>query len=196
MHTFNKNVNITNKYYIDKTNKRTILIKTNFSRSFFFLAYFLVFFLFLNSAQAKFANNLYHTNDELFNEFNTLLTTCENIMEKFELKKDNFSDNQVPIYSITSSDFDSLSSKSNTVFMLFGEHAREIIPTEVSLFLAKALCNKNENYSKNTISKILKNTKVYILPVLNPESRNKVVQGDYCKRTNENNVDLNRNWDS
>jgi hypothetical protein len=28
----------------------------------------------------------------------------------------------------------------------------------------------------------------------NPESRKKVEEGDYCLRTNEHGVDINRNW--
>jgi len=156
----------------------------------------ILFTCFINNCQSKFAYNLYHTNEELFSEFNNLTNTCGNIMKKFEFIQHSNPDNKIPYYSIESLDFDSKSKKSNIVFMLFGEHPRELIPTETALFLAKALCNKIEKYSKNTISKILKNTKVYILPVLNVIGRNAVAQGDFCRRTNENDVDLNRNWNS
>lgn len=150
-----------------------------------------------NLTKAKFAENLYHTNEELIEEFDNLVSNCENkIMKKHELIDDANPSNKIPYYSIEATNFNPFSKKANTVFMLFGEHSRELIPTEAALFLAKSLCNKVEKYSKQTISKILEHTKVFILPVLNLKGRKAVAFGDYCKRTNENDVDLNRNWAS
>ena len=161
---------------------------------------FLIIFLFscsFHRIKAKFAFDLYHTNEELFEEFEKLLSNCDNnIITKHELIQDLNPSNKILYYSIEASDFNPSSRKANTVFMLFGEHSRELIPTEAALFIAKALCNKIDKYSKSTISKILKNSKVYIMPVLNIIGRKLVAEGDYCKRTNENDVDLNRNWDS
>ncbi len=182
----NKNNNNNIKYDLNRNQK-----------NFYFLL--LIIFLFscsFNLIKAKFADNLYHTNEELFEEFNTLALNCDNIMKKHELTQDGNPSNKIPYYSIEAADFNSSSKKANTVFMLFGEHSRELIPTETALFLAKSLCNKVEKYSKSTIGNILKNTKVYILPVLNIVGRKFVAEGDYCRRTNENNVDLKRNWDS
>lgn len=164
----------------------------------------LILFLFtcsLKYTKAKFAFNLYNTNEELLSEFDKLVSDCEiNKMQKHFLKNDDndkaIESDAIPYYSIASQDFDESSSKAHVAFMLFGEHSRELIPTETALFLAKSLCNKIRQYSKSTISKTIKNTKIYILPILNLAGRKQVAEGNYCKRTNEHDVDLNRNWDS
>lgn len=78
------------------------------------------------------------------------------------------------------------------LFLLFGEHARELISPETGLLFLETYCSSNEAYvqkmrSKYTIQMILN---------ANPISRKEVEKGDYCKRMNPNGVDLNRNWDS
>ena len=85
------------------------------------------------------------------------------------------------------------SSSKYNVFLLFGEHAREMISPETGLNIAKALCGQasttvdvHENLHKFNYHMVLN---------ANPDSRKKVEAGEYCLRVNENGVDLNRNWD-
>jgi hypothetical protein len=49
---------------------------------------------------------------------------------------------------------------------------------------------------KSDIEHILDNFNMLIIVNGNPESRTKVEEGDLCLRSNENHVDLNRNWES
>jgi hypothetical protein len=79
------------------------------------------------------------------------------------------------------------------VFLLFGEHARELISPETGLNIAKALCGKAE--TTVDIKHNLNHFKYNMIVNANPISRRKVEEGEYCLRVNENGVDLNRNWD-
>jgi len=74
----------------------------------------------------------------------------------------------------------------NRVFMLCGEHSRELISPESCLHLAKKLCGD--------ASGTLEHSEFQLVINANPRSRLKVEDGDYCLRENPNNVDLNRNW--
>ena len=76
------------------------------------------------------------------------------------------------------------------VFLLFGEHARELISPETAIGLLEELCSP-KNFLTNEALKV---AQFRIIPNGNPRSRSKVEFGQYCLRTNENGVDLNRNW--
>ena len=71
-------------------------------------------------------------------------------------------------------------------FLLFGEHPRELISSETGFELIKKICDKR--------SDILKTSEFLIVVNANPISRREVEDGDYCLRTNEHGVDINRNW--
>jgi predicted deacylase len=69
-------------------------------------------------------------------------------------------------------------------FALAGEHARELIPVEVSLALIKSLCESSESSQMSWL----------VVPLANRSGRAKVEAGDFCWRANGNGVDINRNW--
>ncbi|CAG9313373.1 unnamed protein product [Blepharisma stoltei] len=75
------------------------------------------------------------------------------------------------------------------VFLLFGEHPRELISTELGLEFIKEACN-------GSLSSVLSVAEVMIVLNANPKARKKVENGDFCIRTNDNGVDINRNWGS
>jgi hypothetical protein len=81
----------------------------------------------------------------------------------------------------------------NRNFLLFGEHARELISPESGLHFVKSLCGETD--LKDRAQKVLQDNEFEIVINGNPNSRNKVEQGDFCLRVNPNGVDLNRNWD-
>merc|ERR1719217_1819002 len=81
----------------------------------------------------------------------------------------------------------------NKNFLLFGEHARELISPESGLHFIKTLCGETD--LKEKAERVLKDSEFQIVVNGNPHSRKKVEQGDFCLRVNENGVDLNRNWD-
>ena len=79
--------------------------------------------------------------------------------------------------------------------MLFGEHPREMISPETGLNFLKAICNKSEK-KYDDMDHVVDNYELRILLNANPDARKMVERGNYCRRENENNVDINRNYDS
>jgi len=76
--------------------------------------------------------------------------------------------------------------------IVFGEHAREIISPETALNFAKTLCGQGPEAER--ASKVLDSVEFLLVPNANPLGRKQVEDGYYCKRTNEDGVDLNRNF--
>jgi hypothetical protein len=68
-----------------------------------------------------------------------------------------------------------------------------MISPEMMLNFVKQLCNNINN--NNPQMNLLLNNNFRIIVNSNPYARMKVESGEYCKRTNLNNVDINRNWD-
>jgi len=71
----------------------------------------------------------------------------------------------------------------NRAFILFGEHARELVSPETSLALLTRIC---DGEGSETLFKIMPNS--------NPRGRELVESGEQCRRTNPEGVDINRNW--
>ena len=85
------------------------------------------------------------------------------------------------------------------VMLLFGEHGRELVSSELALRflgilsdLAKSCKSRNGIHSKF----LWENVDLTIFPVVNPWGRQNAEFEDPCSRKNENGVDLNRNYDS
>lgn len=76
--------------------------------------------------------------------------------------------------------------------LVFGEHAREIISPESALNFVKTLCGQGPEAQR--ANKVLDSVSFTIVPNANPLGRKQVEDGYYCKRTNEDGVDLNRNF--
>merc|ERR1719316_269730 len=81
----------------------------------------------------------------------------------------------------------------NKNFLLFGEHARELISPESGLHFIKTLCG--EAGDSERAKGILQDSEFQIVVNGNPASRKRVEQGDFCLQVNPDGVDLNRNWD-
>lgn len=120
----------------------------------------------------------YHTTDAILAKLDALASgACIGTLTKLETN------------SIIAYDLKGLHSASMKSFLLFGEHARELISPESGLRFIEKVCNDA------SFAEVLMNSSFRIVLVANPKSRRKVEEGDYCIRTNENGVDLNRNWD-
>lgn len=70
-----------------------------------------------------------------------------------------------------------------------------MISPETGLHMLKQLCGE-ENNDQVDIKQLLKHNEFRLILNANPSSRKVVEDGSYCLRTNENGVDLNRNWDA
>jgi len=79
-------------------------------------------------------------------------------------------------------------------FIVFGEHARELISPESGLVFLRDLCGQGDKDTGGLTQRALSGTSFVIVPNANPLGRKRVEAGEYCKRTNEDGVDLNRNF--
>lgn len=132
----------------------------------------------------------YHTSDGLHSELQVLSKRCEGMAFETVTHGDLIMGSMsIDVVTIRASDAKPV----NKVFMLFGEHARELISPETGLHFVKSLCGETSFAAKS--KEVLKDSEFQIIVNANPASRAKVEQGHYCLRVNQNGVDLNRNWD-
>lgn len=134
----------------------------------------------------------YHTSDELRDEVLSLSRSCDGALSVRTLE-----DNGTSIDVITVKQPDG--KPVNRVFILFGEHSRELISPESGLFFLRLLCGQSQpaqaTLLQSSMANVLQDNEFQIVLNGNPHSRKKVEQGNYCVRTNPDGVDLNRNWD-
>jgi len=127
----------------------------------------------------------YHTTDEIHEELTAIASRCP--IMKLETKMAG--SNAIDVVTIKAANAQPV----NKNFLLFGEHARELISPESGLHFVKTLCG--EIGDKDRAASILKDSEFQMVINGNPGSRKHVEQGDFCLRVNPNGVDLNRNWD-
>jgi hypothetical protein len=112
------------------------------------------------------------------------------------------------------------------IMLVFGEHARELVSPELSLRLARDICasvksgrniarfmqaDLRDGSGNGAAADVGTDSAAYasalqylatqafsilIVPLANAAGRRTVEQGQFCKRTNGADVDLNRNWDA
>lgn len=124
----------------------------------------------------------YHSSAELRQEAQALAEGCNG---HGTLVSHNNSEVTLDLFAVRNKEAKPI----NRVFLVCGEHSRELISPESCLQLAKRLCS-------DAAGKTLQHSEFQLVMNANPRSRAKVEDGEYCLRENPNNVDLNRNWDS
>eukprot|EP00746_Dinoflagellata_sp_MGD_P003213 gnl/MRDRNA2_/MRDRNA2_106236_c0_seq1.p1 gnl/MRDRNA2_/MRDRNA2_106236_c0~~gnl/MRDRNA2_/MRDRNA2_106236_c0_seq1.p1 ORF type:complete len:463 (+),score=93.44 gnl/MRDRNA2_/MRDRNA2_106236_c0_seq1:164-1552(+) len=135
----------------------------------------------------------YHLGDEIHSELDELSRDCAGVQFEFttqSLKNRNDEDVTLDVVRISQGS----SEGKQKAFFVFGEHARELISPETGLSFVRTLCGQGDPGNQDQVARVLGNTTFVILPNANPVSRKEVEFGKYCKRTNEENVDLNRNF--
>ena len=80
--------------------------------------------------------------------------------------------------------------------VLFGEHAREAITSEVALRVAALLGGGggDDGAVEQRAASLRRRVDVALMPLVNVRGRRLFERGDFCRRGNARNVDLNRNW--
>jgi hypothetical protein len=136
-------------------------------------------------------NNLYNTKEEIYSQIDELTQNlCKDILSKHYIVNGK---NKMSYYIINKRNANINKRKS---LMIFGEHSRELISPEMGLYIIKVLCKQDDTYDDETVEAMLFNVEFIIVPIVNEFGRDLVEKGSYCWRTNENGVDINRNWDS
>ncbi|KAL3840127.1 hypothetical protein ACJIZ3_024718 [Penstemon smallii] len=82
------------------------------------------------------------------------------------------------------------------VFQTFGQHARELITTELALRLLSILSEEEflPDVDRVSLNKTLDRLVIKVVPMENLNGRKIVEDGELCERRNGRGVDLNRNW--
>ncbi|XP_024992051.1 carboxypeptidase O-like [Cynara cardunculus var. scolymus] len=82
------------------------------------------------------------------------------------------------------------------ILLSFGQHARELITTELALKILSILSGEQSLPKRNPVllNRTLQNTVIKVVPIENLNGRRKVEAGELCERRNGRGVDLNRNW--
>ncbi len=142
----------------------------------------------------------FHTYDEMYSEFNELAQKNPNLVTIFSIGK-SYEGKDIWALKITEHDpINNLIAKPASVFM-GTHHAREHISTEVPILFAKELVKSFD--IDEDIKKLLKETEIYIIPMVNPDgAMHDIVNRRYKywrknRRDNKDGsfgVDLNRNY--
>jgi len=134
----------------------------------------------------------YHSGDELHSLIQELSQACPGVdvqmSQRSQLNTNGAGDVALDVLKVKKS---GASPQTKAVFV-FGEHARELITGESALNFVQTLCGQTSESER--AKRVLDDVEFTIVPNANPISRKLVEEGQYCKRTNEDGVDLNRNW--
>jgi len=134
----------------------------------------------------------YHTTQEIHDEIADISASCQGAQIELTTKT-KYNPNGAGEIAIDVLKVSKVGATPRTKAMfVFGEHARELVSPESSLDLLRSLCGHGSSGSR--VSNLLDTVEFTVVPNANPLGRKKVEEGYYCKRTNEDNVDLNRNW--
>ena len=152
-----------------------------------------IFFLcIIKSENFKVDFNYYHTTEEIDTYMKGLAYKYPYLIKETNVIKviPNITTDYslLNIYDITNYQIQNIN-KTN-LFIIAGEHPRELISTELAFYFIKKLFNENSK-----MFYIFNNFYIRIIINSNPYGRKRVENGEYCKRSNLNNVDINRNWD-
>jgi len=128
----------------------------------------------------------YKSGDEIHEAYHALAGNCPGA--EAELTTEFDGELGLDVFKVHRSS--STKPKTKAMFV-FGEHARELISPESGLNFAQKLCSQDP-----AADALLNDVEFTLIPNANPIARKQVEKGAYCKRTNENGVDLNRNWGS
>ena len=159
-------------------------------KNYVYIFYFICFTSLIQLTNSKFFHNIYHTSLEILTKLDSLSSgSCQGILKKQSSKLEN---NELIYYIVDKQP----TKPKQSVYILFGEHSRELISPELGLYMIETLCGINPIYDQETVNKILEQNKFLIVPIVNVPGKIAVENGNFCKRTNENGVDLNRNWNS
>jgi len=133
----------------------------------------------------------YHTSQEIREKAKDLSKNCEGANLKLEtVSKDGV---DIDVVNVTGKGKSQV--VNNKVFIISGEHCRELIGPESGLRLLELFCDPAADGDNGRwVSNALEGSEFQLVLNANPRMRTKVEDGEFCLRSNPNGVDLNRNW--
>ena len=157
----------------------------------------LYIFIYFQYIKCKFLKDLYTNTEDIYKKLDKLTEKCPSILSKKTYIEEK-TNNTMKYYIIN---YKKNQKKNPTIsLLLFGEHSRELISSELGIYIIENLCsieNKKfqSKYSKKTLKSILSENKIILIPLVNEYGR-KIIEKELneCQRNNENDVDLNRNY--
>ncbi len=161
------------------------------------------------------AQTLYHTSGDVIKWYTEHADRSQDRL-RFEELTEAGSTSGIHVATITDHKADRADKK--TVLLVFSEHAREIITSEVALWLSQLLVYESSavsvwpelitalqngtNTPPDTVAQLLRHWvqdfrqlfRIQIVPLANLAGRQQFEQGKLCLRKTPEGVDLNRNW--
>lgn len=128
----------------------------------------------------------YHSSNELQMMLQEATSSCHGAVASIQQHR---ADN-VALDVVTIQGPSKASGTKKKALVVFGEHARELVAAESGVHFVRILCSSESTQAQE----VLASTDFTVVPNANPLGRQLVESGNFCKRTNENGVDLNRNW--
>lgn len=136
----------------------------------------------------------YHSTDDILSEITNMASTCDNL----SVRTVDVGACSTKVVTMQTSGGDAANKK--RLLLGFSMHGRELITSEVALYLSKRACNL-VGVDSISPSEALANTIIDFVPVVNMVGRKRAEDptktGNSCinQRKNRNLVDLNRNFD-
>lgn len=143
----------------------------------------------LNAQALKERLPFYHSSSELHEDLQKLVSDCKSGHATLETRDSG----GIGLDVVTIKGSSSETSAKQKAMFVFGEHAREVVTTESAVHFARSICGLG-SIPPEQARAALARTDFILVPNANPMGRQEVENGAFCKRTNENGVDLNRNW--
>lgn len=139
----------------------------------------------------------YHTTDEMHDQLEALARKCDlarlDLMSR-EVEATTGEPRSLDVVRVRPMDSSARAMQPLKAMFVFGVHARELISAESAMHFLRTLCGQGPSAAEAQ-SLLQRGAELLVVPNANPVGRRRVESGhDYCKRTNEHGVDLNRNW--
>ena len=155
--------------------------------------------LFVRAVNITFPDyRVYHQMDELLGEVDALVERHPSIMRRdvMEAAVDGYS-TEMSVVTVSPGGLDGDLDGKLRILLNFGEHARELVTSELALRLLSMLGGERNISSgdRARLARILPLTVMKIIPMENVHGRRKVEAGELCERKNGRGVDTNRNWE-
>ena len=134
----------------------------------------------------------HHKHDDMIRYMNEIAARCPDIARIYDIGKSGLGKRMV-VMEIT--DNPGVHEPLEPEFKYIGNmHGNEVVGREMLLLLLDYLCSEY-NYGNKTIQHLVNNTRIHIMPTMNPDGYAKARERDcdsLTGRANNNNVDLNR----